>query len=245
MEINDSTVSKGERPERKESDESAQKKELNFKRRAFFQVNGALAVPIGDYGSMSLYNYNAQFAKAGYDISIEGGITIYKWIGFCATAGIASNGAKLEDYYSLGNYYVLGLYTSNFKANSYKHIYATAGVLVSIPVKSYFDLDIKMQVGLSSGSEGEISFVGTDTLGTNYQIEIEKVSDLGAMPNLGLTIRKNISDMWCVAVNVNYKGSHYEYVNREVSFNGTNGLVAPYDREIHLISVGLGLGVSF
>jgi hypothetical protein len=213
--------------------------------KAFFLINGGLAVPLGNYGSTSLYNVNSLFAQAGYDVNIEGGLTLYKWIGLSATAGIMANKADLEEIVTLGNYYFGGIITSNFEPGSYRYIYASAGLLVSIPVRDYFDIDIKLHGGVANGTDGKFSFTGTDTTGFSYQYEFDKISDVTFMPNVGVTIRKKISGIWTIAVNANYKGAQFDFENRKAYRNGLSATIQPYSIQMHELTVGLGLGVSF
>lgn len=208
----------------------------------FVELNVGAAVPLSDYGSQSLFNQNAAYARPGVNIYVNTGKLFNRFIGVIGTVGYIRHPAHKENILTLIKAGQYPASVTNFQYKGFHHLYVAGGMVLHIPASSSVGIDIRVEAGYGYGIDKELSYVVTDLTGS-YQVKFATGRDVAFLVNPGVTFKMFSNNIFTISTTVDYMYAGYKYRNVDVSINNTPVDQIDYDLPMHNLSVGIGIGI--
>lgn len=213
--------------------------------RSFILLNVGVAVPLGSYGSNSIFDIDAGYAQAGLNLNVNYGYLFNRFVGVTATGGFITQNIGLDELVDAINRYSINQITiRNYEYAGMRYAFGTAGLLLSVPATTKFSIDLKLQAGLAYGIDKGLSWQIQDATGI-YEQKFDKATSITFLPNIGLNLRYLVTDQLTVNLFSDFVMANFMFKDVTMYENNVPVEVFDYPLDMRNLNVGLGIGWRF
>lgn len=219
------------------------KGELGLLRNHFYiTANFGAALPFGKYSSVDISDNDSRFAAPGFDAHLNLGIIFKKYIGLTASVGILQHRANIDQFSRRLNLINPGLVVTDMEYKGFKHIYGTAGLLLSFPLKRSISIDLRIQAGFVYGIDEAKTILVTDGTGVAL-VEVSRGLDGSFLFNPGITVKVLPVKRLLLMASIEHMFGRYTFRNVRQTINGGNPTDLEYKVNMLNISLSFGIGI--
>lgn len=208
----------------------------------YITANIGAALPLGKYSAVDISDNNSRYAAPGFDARLNLGIIFKKIVGLTASAGILQHRANIDQFSRRLNLINPGLVVTDMKYKGFKHIYGTAGLLLSFPLKPSISIDLRIQAGFVYGIDESKTILITDGTGIAL-VEVQRGLDASFLFNPGFSVRVLPMPRLLLMASLDHMLSKYTFRNVKQTINGVNPTELEYKVNMLNISLSFGIGI--